>query len=49
MQYFLPLLTGFIVGVVFSLLKLPIPAPAVIEGILGILGIFIGYKIIGMF
>lgn len=37
------LLTGFICGSVFSLLKLPIPAPPVLAGIMGIIGIFIGY------
>lgn len=40
------LLTGIICGIVFSLLNLPIPAPGVLAGILGIIGIFIGYIII---
>ncbi|MDN5358269.1 MAG: hypothetical protein PWP76_112 [Candidatus Diapherotrites archaeon] len=38
--------TGFVVGVIFRALKLPIPAPNTWEGILGILGIFIGYMIL---
>jgi XapX domain-containing protein len=41
----LSLLTGVICGFVFGKLKLPIPAPGVIEGIIGIIGIFLGYKI----
>lgn len=49
MRYLLPFITGFIVGVLFRLLKLPIPAPAVIEGILGIFGIWCGYAIITLF
>ncbi|MHA1329787.1 MAG: XapX domain-containing protein [Candidatus Hodarchaeales archaeon] len=38
--------TGVMVGVVFALFKLPIPAPPTLSGILGIIGIFIGYLII---
>jgi len=33
---------GLIVGVIFRLLKLPLPAPPVLPGILGIVGIFLG-------
>lgn len=40
------LLTGAVVGIIFSLLKLPIPAPNAIAGIAGIIGIFVGYIII---
>lgn len=36
------LTTGIIVGVVFSFLKLPLPAPPVLAGIMGILGIYLG-------
>lgn len=38
--------TGLLVGIIFALLKLPILAPNKIEGVLGIVGIFIGYLII---
>ena len=38
--------TGLIVGVVFSLLHLPIPAPGVLAGVMGIIGIFTGYVLI---
>lgn len=40
------LLTGISVGVVFALLRLPIPAPQVFAGISGIIGIWLGYTII---
>lgn len=43
------LVTGLAVGVVFSLLKLPIPAPAALAGIAGILGIFLGYVLVQNF
>lgn len=36
------LITGFIVGAIFKLLKLPIPAPNALAGIMGIFGIFLG-------
>ena len=38
-------LTGAVCGFIFAKLKLPIPAPQVLTGIMGILGIFLGYKI----
>lgn len=46
MNYLMPFITGAIVGVIFKFLKFPIPAPSAIEGILGIIGIFVGYMII---
>ena len=39
-------LTGFAVGVIFKLLKLPIPAPNTWEGVIGIFGIFVGYMVL---
>ena len=36
------LIAGIIVGVVFKGLKLPLPAPPVLAGIMGILGIYLG-------
>lgn len=46
MQTVFSLLAGIILGVVFSLLKLPLPAPNHINGIIGILGVFLGYMLI---
>ena len=48
MIYIKCLITGFITGAVFGYFKLPIPAPLVIEGIIGIFGIYLGYKIINL-
>lgn len=42
----LALLTGFITGAVFSLAGVPIPAPPSIAGVLGIVGIYLGYKLV---
>lgn len=39
-------LAGMACGVVFSLLKLPIPAPPVLAGVMGIIGVFLGYILI---
>jgi len=36
-------ITGLIVGIIFSLLNLSIPAPPTLSGVLGIVGIFVGY------
>ncbi|WP_377887386.1 XapX domain-containing protein [Alkalihalobacillus sp. R86527] len=40
----LAILTGFIVGLVFAILKLPIPAPPAFAGVAGIIGIYMGFK-----
>jgi XapX domain-containing protein len=42
----LALLTGFITGAVFSFAGVPIPAPPSIAGVLGIVGIYLGYRVI---
>ena len=44
-----PFMTGLIVGVIFTLLKLPIPAPWVLSWIIGIVGIYIGFVLVGLF
>jgi len=41
-EIFKALLIGFGVGFIFSIFKLPIPAPSVLSGVIGILGIFLG-------
>ena len=43
------LLTGIVMGGAFSLLKLPIPAPQTLAGIMGIVGIFLGYLLVQAF
>jgi len=37
--------TGLVVGLVFTALKLPLPAPPVLAGVLGIVGIWCGGKL----
>lgn len=37
------LLTGATVGALFALLRLPVPAPQVLGGVLGIIGLWLGY------
>ncbi|MGC6427097.1 MAG: XapX domain-containing protein [Akkermansiaceae bacterium] len=39
------LATGLLVGLIFTALKLPLPAPAVWSGVAGIVGILLGSKI----
>lgn len=42
----LALLTGTAAGAVFAYLQVPIPAPPTLAGVLGIVGIYLGYKIV---
>jgi len=42
-------LTGIAVGGIFSIFKLPIPAPPVFAGLMGIVGLWIGYGIVQRF
>ncbi|AKH98058.1 XapX domain-containing protein [Halanaeroarchaeum sulfurireducens] len=42
----LALLTGTITGAVFAYFQVPIPAPPTLAGVLGIVGIYLGYKLI---
>lgn len=44
-EILMSLLAGLIVGIVFAIFRLPIPAPPVFSGIMGIVGIFLGYKV----
>lgn len=41
----LALLVGVTVGAIFSLVGLPIPAPRALSGVMGIIGIYLGYKL----
>lgn len=41
-EVFLALFAGFLVGLLFSFLKLPIPAPPVLSGVVGIIGVYSG-------
>ncbi|MDN3681451.1 DUF1427 family protein [Vibrio tapetis subsp. quintayensis] len=41
-EVILATLAGFVVGVLFSAIKLPIPAPPVLSGVMGIVGVYFG-------
>ena len=45
-EVLLSTLTGSVCGIVFALLKLPVPAPPVVSGVMGIVGLWIGYTLI---
>jgi len=42
----LALLTGILAGGLFAFIQVPIPAPPELPGVLGIVGIYLGYKLI---
>ncbi len=44
-EIILALVTGFIVGFLFAVFKLPIPAPPALAGVAGIVGIYLGFKV----
>ncbi|MBL4830737.1 XapX domain-containing protein [Aliivibrio kagoshimensis] len=41
-EVLLAALSGLLVGVVFTAVKLPIPAPPVLSGVIGIVGVYLG-------
>jgi len=41
-ELILALVAGIAVGMVFKLIKLPLPAPPVLAGVLGIFGVYLG-------
>jgi XapX domain-containing protein len=45
-QLLLALLTGVFAGALFSAVNVPIPAPPNLPGILGIVGIYLGYRVV---
>jgi XapX domain-containing protein len=45
-EVFLTTLTGVGVGAVFSIFKLPVPAPPVFAGLMGIFGLWMGYGLV---
>ncbi len=44
-EVFLALIAGLVVGFFFALIKLPIPAPPALAGVMGIVGVYLGYKL----
>ncbi|MCC3144065.1 DUF1427 family protein [Halanaerobium sp. Z-7514] len=47
-QTLLAALSGLIVGGLFSFLNLPIPAPPNLAGVMGIIGIYLGFVLTNM-
>lgn len=41
----LALVVGLITGLIFSFFKLPIPAPGVLPGVIGIVGVYLGSQV----
>lgn len=41
-EVILATVSGFAVGVLFSFLRLPIPAPPVLAGVMAIMGVYLG-------
>ncbi|WP_184318125.1 XapX domain-containing protein [Geobacillus subterraneus] len=41
----LALITGMVVGFLFTLFRLPIPAPPALAGIAGIVGVYLGMRL----
>ncbi|MGD8192395.1 XapX domain-containing protein [Brevibacillus ginsengisoli] len=40
---------GLIFGVLVSLFRLPLPAPPTLAGVMGIVGVYLGYVIVSQF
>jgi len=47
MHEFLAISLGAVVGFLFGILRLPIPAPPTLAGVLGIIGITLGFYLAG--
>ncbi|WP_380675164.1 XapX domain-containing protein [Salinigranum sp. GCM10025319] len=43
-QVVLALLTGVVAGGIFAALEVPIPAPPNVAGVVGIVGLYLGFK-----
>lgn len=44
----LALLTGFLAGATFAFAGVPIPAPPTVSGLMGIVGIYLGYRVVSL-
>ncbi|CAN7487201.1 DUF1427 family protein [Paenibacillus sp. LjRoot153] len=45
-EVFLAFLAGAIVGVIFKLFRLPLPAPPVFSAVMGVMGVYAGGKLV---
>lgn len=41
-EVLLSLLAGLVVGILFKFLRLPLPAPPVLAGVIGVFGVYLG-------
>lgn len=48
-EILLSVLTGSVAGVLFAMMKLPVPAPPAFAGVAGIVGLWIGYSVVQRF
>ncbi|SVA42228.1 uncharacterized protein METZ01_LOCUS95082 [marine metagenome] len=48
-EIILSFLTGLLTGGVFAFIRLPVPAPSTLSGVLGVVGLFIGYFLVKRF
>nr|WP_241391723.1 XapX domain-containing protein [Yersinia frederiksenii]ULG19848.1 XapX domain protein [Yersinia frederiksenii] len=48
METILATVAGLFVGIIFTLIKLPIPAPPYLPGVMGVVGVYLG-SVIGSF
>jgi XapX domain-containing protein len=46
LRVFLALVAGATTGALFAYLRVPVPAPPTVAGIMGIVGIYIGYRVV---
>lgn len=49
MEVFKSLGVGLIFGVLVSFLRLPLPAPPTLAGVMGIVGLYFGYLLVSQF
>ena len=42
-------ITGLLLGAIYTILKLPLPAPTAFAGIMGIVGVYAGYVCVTYF
>jgi XapX domain-containing protein len=43
------LFAGMVIGIVFKLVKLLLPAPPVLAGVMGVAGVYFGGKLVDLF
>lgn len=41
-EVLLATISGILIGVLFTAIKLPVPAPPVLSGVMGVVGVYIG-------